>query len=375
MVSDIQSIILDYANGDFSRRLVISDRFDENDVIAAGINMLGEELEDKSISKDYFFNILNSIPQIVIVFDLDAQIKLINQMGSEYFKNECEIIGYIFKSFFPDGFDKKNINFSQFTKKAYQFELLLNENWEDQRFLLCTLTKIAHQKTTHFLFVAKDITNNKNEELLILKATILGQEFERKRLAYDLHDSLGQELSALKMNLNALEMMDFNSPSFKKTLTNIHMMLNSTISSVRDISYDLIPSKFEDQGLKSCILQLINQLNAIDGINISCQMTRQSIKLKDKNDELFIYRVFQEFLNNSIKYANAKKIIIEISKDSKVKKVTFNLRDNGNGFDIKDQNKAHGIDNIRYRLETLNAKYFYKSQPTKGTTLEFEIYE
>ncbi len=368
MISEIQNIILDFANGDFSKRLHISELFDENDVIASGINMLGEELEEKSISKDYFLNVLNSIPQVIVVFNEKEKIHFINKIAKDHFPDEELIYTY-----FKDQIKKINLS-EEFADKNYVFEIEL-EKKEDKTVLLCSITKIVHLKTTHFLFVAKDITEEKNENLRILKATMLGQELERKRLAYDLHDSLGQELSALKMNFSALELMRTNSLRFMETLDNIHSMLNSTIQTVRDISFNLIPSKFEDNDLKSCIQQLVNQLNLINNVDISLKMTKKVIQLKDKNDELFLYRVIQEFVNNSIKHSSAKSILIEIKKDTENKKIHFILRDDGIGFDFEKISKINGINNIKQRLKTLNATYSYISCMGFGTKLEFEIYE
>ena len=366
MISKIQDIILEYANGDFSRRLTISEAFDEKDIIASGINMLGEELEKKSISKDYFFKILNSIPQIIVVFNLNGEINFINEFALEILINTNDIFKIIS--------DKILIKNKKFNNK-FQFEIILNENQLNAKFLSCTITEISHLKTKHYLFVANDITNNKNEELRIIKATLLGQEIERKRLAYDLHDSLGQELSALKMNINAMEYMKSNSTEFKNTLENVHKMLNSTINSVRDISFNLIPGKFEDKDLNSCITQLINQLNLIEGVNIDLKISKKELILKDKNDELFIYRIIQEFLNNSIKYSKAKLIELIIEKKNSQNFIHFILRDNGIGFEMNDIKNTNGINNIKYRLKSLKANYVFQSKLKVGTKLEFEIYD
>jgi signal transduction histidine kinase len=372
LITNIQDIILAYANGDFSKRLPISEEYDENDVIASGINMLGEELEEKSITKDYFLKILNNIPQIVFVFDNKKEIQFSNLSGKEFLNDLIDVFSFIDKEIFKH---KKVIDYNLLKKKQHNFELKIQKDNGTIIYFFCTITKIKDFENTHFLFFGNDISFEKNEEKRIIKATLLGQELERKRLAYDIHDSLGQELSAIKMTINAMEKMKINSSVFKESLSNIHYLLDAAIHSVREISHNLIPSKFENKDIKECIVLLIKQLNNCSSINIISKITNSSFHLKDSNDELFLFRIIQEFLNNSLKYSKAKRIYVEINKNEKENTIHFLLKDDGIGFDLNKKSNTNGLNNLKYRLEYLNAKYTYKSQLLRGTTLEFKLNE
>lgn len=374
VISEIQDIIFSYANGDFSRRLEISENHDENDIIASGINMLGEELQEKSVSKDYFLKIFNSIPQIVIVFDIHEKIDFINKTGMKYFTQNREISSLKVSDIFPPEIKGKIELLKKSARKEANFELTIIRN-RKTKYLQSSLIKINEVKDNHFILVAKDITDKKFEETRILKATILGQEIERKRIAFDLHDSLGQELNAMKMFLNAMKYMDIRSLKYKKSIANIHSMLDESVNLVREITNDLTPNSFARTDLVSSIKDLTYRLNLTGGIKINTLVSKEEIHLKDKNDELIIYRIIQEFLNNSVKHSKAENIYIQINRARKANQVTFSLRDNGIGFDMEMVENKNGILNIIHRLKSLDAEYIYESTENKGTTLIFDIYE
>lgn len=365
-IDNIEEIIFEYANGDFSNRLLISDRKDEGDVIAAGINMLGEELEEKSVSKNYLSNILDAIPIKIIVFTNDFQINFCNKRARDFFKvgNEQSLNEMLDKKLL-----EKLVVFVQEKKSTDHFEVQLQQK-NAIRYLLCNLKRMTKVTKNQYLFVAKDISNEKNEERNLLKATLYGQDIERKRLAYDLHDTLGQELNAIKMYMNALKMMEKNSDAYQDSFLEVNRMLTETIDSVRKISFNLMPSFLDQNTLGQSINQLINRINLITPCNIVFDCENQDIGLPDKKDELFVYRIIQEFINNSLKYAEAKQILIRMS----IGKYYFecSLEDDGKGFN-RETTKISGINNIFQRLLSLHAYYEFHTAPGKGTKITFKF--
>ncbi|MFN5416489.1 MAG: histidine kinase [Flavobacteriia bacterium] len=372
-IDKIEEIIMAFANGDYSSRLEISDELNEIDILSSGINMLGEELEEKSISKDFVVKILNSIPQVVVVFSKSGKIEILNSYADTFFELKEKNKSLTIQNFFPKSIHQKLTSFLKTKSIGKNFKIkICHPKIEGvEVFLLCSLNKIIHLKNETYLFIAKDITSEKAEEKRIIKATLMGQELERKRLAYDLHDSLGQELNAIKMFMNAMEFMDIESYQFKKSLKDIHQMLDDTIDSVRNISYNLTPNMLENNDLCSC-LRIISQ-KLIKRINVTLEFPVKKIHLENKNIELFIYRIFQEFINNTLKYALANNITFKIKDHVKLKKYIFLLEDDGIGFNIKELQYRNGIYNIKNRLETLNFKYKFSSKLNKGTKLYFEV--
>ena len=94
---------------------------------------------------------------------------------------------------------------------------------------------------------------------------------------------------------------------------------------------------------------------------------------KDKKEEAIIYRIVQEFINNSIKHSKAERIKIALKMSNNT--IDIQLEDNGIGFEINAVQKNNGLRNITQRLEVLEAEYEWKSNNNIGTTLNFSIHE
>ena len=362
----------DSFSGNYYNQLPISNYEDELDVISMAFNTYIEEIEEKTISRDYFLDVLNAIPQKILVFDQTGKIDFINELGKKYFETD-ESIQEINQ--LPEKITTQFHHFTNTNSPKVDFEIKLQNQSKQAKYLLCSLVRIHFINKDQVLLIARDISEQRNEGYKILKATLHGQDIERKRLAHDLHDSLGQELNAIKMYLNALENMDTSTLQYKKVMIDIRAMLNDSINSIQDISFNLMPVILENNDLSASIDQLVNRLNVIHN-NILYTKSSNTIRLKEKKDELFVYRIIQEFINNSIKYANAEKIEINIQENKELEEITIQLKDNGIGFDMKsNSNSKNGINNIKHRLKTLNTVYTYKSSIDQGTELKFTIYE
>lgn len=374
-VDEIHEIIVAFANGDFSRRLYLSESLNERDIIISGINMLGEELEKKTVSRNYFSGIFNSIPEILVVIDKKGFIQNINQNGLKIIANESSenLIGKNIKELFSEDINQRFETFSKQKVYSISFESEMKNKKQNSFPAFCSLSRINDSGSKQFLFIAQDISEKKKEELRILKATINGQEIERRRLANDLHDSLGQELNAVKMYINAIEKMNSESDLFKRSIKDVHGLLNLTIESIRDISFGLMPSVLSRESLNTSILQLINRVNALKTIPVYYSIPERPLIFDDKNDELFIYRIVQEFLNNSIKHSSAEKIWLEFKINESKNRIEILLKDNGVGFNFEDIQNKNGLNNITYRLQALGAEYKYNSVVGKGTELKIII--
>lgn len=347
----------------------ISDDGDELDVLSMGFNTFMEELNAKTISRDYFDKIFNSVPNNVFVFDYEGDIDLLNIKNKQHLKIHKPSDRKI-ENYFSDDILNEIAVFKKSKNENVDFEIIINDKKNNSIYLACTLFKISFDNVNKVLFSSRDITPQKNEQIRILKATIEGQDNERKRLAHDLHDSLGQELNSIKMHLNSILNKDSSSESFKAIMEQIHGMLNDSIKSVQEISFDLMPSIIGNDSLSVAVEQLINKLNSI-GHTIYYNNPKKAIKLKCKNDELFVYRIIQEFLNNSIKHSESK--LIRVSLIERKTDITVNLRDLGKGFDFDKVKKSNGLNNIKQRLKTLEYNYYFKSEIGAGTELNFII--
>lgn len=378
-IDEIHEVIIAFANGDFSKRLSLTSDQEERNIIVTGINMLGEELREKTVSRDYFSSIYNAIPVLVIILDLKGQIIDVNNVALDslgYEKNY--ILGKYLSDFLNtilpielDSFIWDNI----FNTQQFESEMIGEQHTIP---VSCSISRIRDNdgKIQSILFIASDITERLQHRKNILKATAKGQEKERKRLAYDLHDSLGQELNGVMMYMNALENMSPDSTIYLSTLQETKKLLHTAINSVRQISFNLMPNILLKETLGNCIIEMINRVNAIDKKKIIYYIDNSNLNLKDKNDEVLIFRIVQEFINNSIKHSNASIIEVNIKVSGENGKLlSIQLSDNGIGFNVEKEIDNNKLSSIQTRLEALQAQYTFTSSKNNGTNLNFFINE
>jgi PAS domain S-box-containing protein len=375
-VDEIQEIIIAFANGNFDKRLAISENRDERDIIVSGINMLGEELEKTTISRNYFMNIYNSVSEILIFINHDGKIVDLNLATERVLQKSLEsLIDIDFKTIISERYLYLENNIRESLKSGEQFipfDAAITINSEKEIPVSCIISKVIDRSDNHkgYLFIAKDITEQKNKKINDLKIAISAQENERKRLAHDLHDSLGQELNAIKMYINSLVVMDTNSESFKSAFETCKLILDNSLDTIRNITFDLMPVALENGGLIQAIDELVNRLHVITEIEYNAPKVKLHL---DNESEINVFRIIQEFINNSLKHAKNSKIEINLSRDNKLIMVT--IRDNGKGFKINTRKSGNGIFNIKTRLKALNAQYKFDSKIGSGTSLEFTIGE
>lgn len=207
----------------------------------------------------------------------------------------------------------------------------------------------------------------KRREVELMQAMIKGEESERKRIARDLHDSIGSKLSALKIVFSTLE----NKIDNNKT-SQIDSILDTSITELRQISYNLVPESLLQLGLENALSDLCYTLQAAS-VNIEFH----AIEIKDDlsvSTQLNIFRIVQEILNNALKHSFCTQILITCSQNSNRFYIT--IEDNGIGFTVSNREGTEGLGlkNIKTRIELLNGKWDFESN-SKGTSynIEFEV--
>ncbi|HYG02329.1 MAG TPA: sensor histidine kinase [Chryseosolibacter sp.] len=200
----------------------------------------------------------------------------------------------------------------------------------------------------------------------MLQAELESQEAERRRLAADLHDSIGGMLSTIRVGISTMARMLPN----PQTVDQTKQMLDDTISSVRRISRDLMPSTLEKFGLLHALTELCERFEATSKINIAFHHGEVHPSL-DKPRELMIFRVVQELLNNAIKHSEAKQIDVRMNASESELKIT--VEDDGVGFNPDDfkadakSGKGLGLYNIENRARLLGADLTYNTTRIKGS--------
>lgn len=375
-VDEIEEIIIAYANGELHKRLEISEAGDNRDTIIAGINMLGEELEKTTISRDYFMSIYNSVSEMLIILDLEGKIQDLNFATETVFcKTLKDLKDINIKSLISERFiHLQNIIQESFNagEVYFPFEAALIVDSEIEIPVSCSLSKIIDRFNNHrgYLFIAKDITEQKNKEKNELRIAISSQENERKRLANDLHDSLAQEIYAIKIYIDSLLVMDPASKTYKETFETCKIIIDNSLETIRNISFGLMPKALEHSGLIQALNELVSNLKKICRIDYNFPEIHLNI---DKESQINIYRIVQEFIGNSLKHTKNSYIYMQLT--CKNKTINLIIKDNGIGFNMDNLNYGNGIFNMKSRLKALNADYHYSSEINKGTYLELNVFE
>jgi len=204
------------------------------------------------------------------------------------------------------------------------------------------------------------------------------QENERNRIARYLHDHVAQDLSTLKIGLETL----FNepaklSPQKKKKISEISQALQDSISSVRDLSYDLRPAGMDQLGLVRIVYQLCEDFSEKNEVSVDFYSAGiKDLKL-DFDTAINLYRLIQEGLNNIKKHARAANVIIRLVASSP--NIILRIEDDGQGFDVGKRlakaltEKRMGLSNMEERVSLLEGRMDIKSQIGRGTRILIEI--
>ncbi len=210
------------------------------------------------------------------------------------------------------------------------------------------------------------------EEKVRAASLMEGQESERKRLAQDLHDGIGQMLTGLRLHSEKVKSFSFINAKQEKSFDELQNLIQETIEATRTVSFNLAPSVLSDFGVVPAIRILTEQVAKISDLKFDFQAL--NVRRLPEGIEVCLYRITQEAIHNAVKYSKASLIIIQITDNKDVVKLL--VADNGEGFEIKSIRKSlggSGLKNMQARAELLNGSFKIQSKIGKGTTIKVEI--
>lgn len=212
-----------------------------------------------------------------------------------------------------------------------------------------------------------------DEKTQRLSALIDGQEIERKRLAKELHDSLGQLLTAAKLQVRHTVKRTKDSTLLQK-MNYTSEILDLTIQEVRRISHALMPVLLNDFGLAQTLEKMIEQLSAGVKTKIEYKHIGESQNRLTKEVEIALYRICQEALNNALKYSNCSYIQVRLEVSDHLGSLC--VKDDGKGLSKEELDKIYhtpsgsGIYNMKERAELIKAEFTLQSAAGAGTLIE-----
>ncbi len=200
----------------------------------------------------------------------------------------------------------------------------------------------------------------------ILKATISTQEEERRRIAQDLHDAISARLNVVSLTANLmLEDEDLNKEQHE-SIEHILGVTTTTLESSRKIAHDLLPPILDKFGLKVALEELFEDFTKSTRLQIIYDI--DDIKLSSKTNELHVFRIAQELINNATRHGEATSMNIQLAKNKHGFIVT--CKDNGKGFDVDQvtKNSGIGLQNIKSRASILECNLHIESTINEGST-------
>jgi signal transduction histidine kinase len=207
-----------------------------------------------------------------------------------------------------------------------------------------------------------------NTQEATINATISSQEKERARYARDLHDGFGQMISILNMNLQNL-VGDPKPKDRQKVFEESEKVINEMYDELRSICFDLMPQTLVKNGLSSALEEFATRINAVDQIYVETNFFGIEDRLEEIQ-EISLYRISQEWINNILKYSDASKITLQITRDED--EMNLIIEDDGMGFDkqLLLKSKGNGWRNIQTRTKLIGGEIeLDTTSGKKGNTL------
>ncbi len=196
----------------------------------------------------------------------------------------------------------------------------------------------------------------------LLINTVKTQETERDRISSELHDDIASKLNIIHLNIHLLKKKIKDDPEVEKLIDQIESSLKQSTERTRNLSHELMPQLLKKFGIHHALKEMANIINISQVVQLSIK-SEHLIQLNDDFKLLHLYRIIQELLNNTLKYAKANIVEIVFEPDNEFLVMTY--RDNGIGFDPENLTSGLGIGNIKTRSELLKGVYSITSDKTK----------
>ena len=205
------------------------------------------------------------------------------------------------------------------------------------------------------------------QQKMLLNASIRLQEEERQRIAADLHDDAGPLLATARLYLNE-NLVNLDKTTQLQSIYNAKQIIDDTIQLIRNISHSLMPPTLKNFGLESAVNDLFQKISGSGSINASCRFHDYKERLVNDN-ELIVFRVIQELINNILKHSNSS--FIHLTQNTNGNKFYIRMHHDGKGItqaDFERMNKSSaglGLKNIQSRLKVLQGRIFFEKDPSQ----------
>lgn len=205
-----------------------------------------------------------------------------------------------------------------------------------------------------------------------LRAVVEAQENERKRIAKDLHDGVGQTLSGIKMAMQNLgsQIQSLSKEESEKVGELTHI-IDGACTEVRSISHQMMPRVLQEDGLVPALADMLEKAFRFSPVKYNFEHYGIEGRFNE-SIEIGLYRIAQELVNNIIKHSGANEVTVQLFKANKT--LVLLIEDNGTGFEYnKLKSKGIGLMNISSRVETIHGEFNLEPSPHSGTLATIRI--
>lgn len=232
--------------------------------------------------------------------------------------------------------------------------------YKEQLIKACVIRDITRRKE-----IEQDLEQEREKRI---SALFDGQEFERKRLARELHDGLGQEMIALKLMMESTDFNDIG--NIEKQYNTFKTEMDRLIAGVRQISYDLMPPVLSEFGIETAINQMCRNINQSTKTKVTFDCIGKGFECDDKTT-MYLYRIAQEAVTNALKHAETDRVELQLVEQERA--FLLIVEDFGKGFNVESIKTGNGLYNMRERVRILTGRFDIISEKNKGTLVNVKI--
>lgn len=332
------------------------------------------EIELKE-SEERYRHLFENNPQPMWIFDLDTHqfLEVNNAAMNEYGYSKEEFLSMKIFDIRPDTEIKRiEQHLDKLPELNNTEDIWVHQKKNGEKILTNVYgTTLKYGSLNARLILVNNVTEKIKYREMLINATVEGENRERKRLAQELHDGIGQYLSAVNLNLESIkkEIEHLSEKRRKRFLTSLSF-IKKAMKETRAMAYTLMPAELDDYGLKVALMSLAEQIEKSAEIHIEVVLEFDEDKL-DSKIRSNIYRITQEAINNAIQHGKSDEILIDYKVINNTLKCT--IKDNGIGIDLQklDTTKSLGFRNIKARVEAMSGDIALNS--TLGNGLEITI--
>ncbi len=325
--------------------------------------------EAMSIARKY--NILAKLPMVYTSFETNYARRKDYRRLADVYEEHLAVKDSVYRKALAEELAEKEARYDteKKEKEIARQKLVIQHEQDSRKVMLFSLSGII------LLIGAGGVVylqrNRAAQQRKVFGAILEAEQKERIRIARDLHDSIGQMLSVVKMNVSNIHYQAEGEE--KRQAGNTLAIVDQTIQELRHISHNLIPEELSF-GLVNALEEMGRKINEAGTTRVQLAIADDWPARKfDKQFELSIYRIIQELLSNMLKHAEASTISITLAQNEN--NILLSVSDNGKGFDTGTIKESQGLGwkNVSGRVQLLNGRMSVQSEKVKGTQIEITI--